>query len=189
MNFCAWLVYWTFIMGFEGQFLENFKKWWWNYYFCPGGPIQIYMSYASALINMWKKDRIFAIGRRFGKRGHILHCFHINGVFLEQRSLPNRPWVMFMDLNLTLPNLFIYFNPRALLMNIRLIMIFVSYSTTHCDFVFSLLYGVIYIEGTVEINLMNIRLIMIFISYSTTSCHFVHFVAPRRDLYSRYSWD
>ena len=27
------------------------------------------MSYASALINTWKKDRIFAIGRRFGNKG------------------------------------------------------------------------------------------------------------------------
>ena len=33
----------------------------------------------------------------------------------------------------------------------------------------SLLYGVIYIEGTVEINLINICFIMIFISYSTTA--------------------
>ena len=46
----------------------------------------------------------------------------------------------------------------------------------------SLVYGVIYIEGRVEINLLNIRLIMIFISYSTTTCHFVHFVGLRRDL-------
>ena len=74
-----------------------------------GGPTQIYMSYASPLINTWKKDRIFAIGRRFGNKGSILHCFNINGVFLEQRSLPFRPRVMFMDLNLTGPN-FVY-NP------------------------------------------------------------------------------
>ena len=53
----------------------------------------------------------------------------------------------------------------------------------------SSLYGVIYIECSVEINLINIRLIMICISYSTTSCHFVHFVGLLLDLYSRYSWD
>ena len=45
----------------------------------------------------------------------------------------------------------------------------------------SSIYGVIYIECTVEFNLMNIRLIMICISYSTTSCHFVHFVGLRLD--------
>ena len=38
-----------------------------------------------------------------------MHCFNINGVSLEQRSLPFRPRVMFMDLNLTVPN-FVY-NP------------------------------------------------------------------------------
>ena len=37
--------------------------------FLTGGPTQIYMSYASALINTWKKDRIFAVGRRFGNKG------------------------------------------------------------------------------------------------------------------------
>ena len=72
-------------------------------------------------------------------------------------------------------------------MNISLIMILYP-TAQHLGILYiSLLYGVIYIEGTVEINLMNIRLIMIFISYSTTSCHFVHCVALRRDLYSRHS--
>ena len=32
-------------------------------------PTQIYMSYASRLINTWKQGRIFAIGRRFGNKG------------------------------------------------------------------------------------------------------------------------
>ena len=44
-------------------------------------------------------------------------------------------------------------------MNIRLVMIFISYSTKPCDFVYFVGLGVIYIEGRVEINLMNIRFI------------------------------
>ena len=87
-----------------------------------------------------------------------------------------------MDLNLTVPN-FVY-NPlnnsvdltpeRSL--NIRLIMIFISYSTKLVNLYISSLCGVIYTECTVQINLMNIRLIVMCISYSKTSCHFVHFV-------------
>ena len=81
----------------------------------------------------------------------------------------------------------LYISPRALLMNIRLIMILYLTAQHLVILYISLVYGVIYIEGRVEINLMNIRLIMIFISYSTTTCHFVHFVGLQRDLYSRYS--
>ena len=36
--------------------------------FCPGGPTQI-NELRIPLINTWKKDRIFAIGRRFGNKG------------------------------------------------------------------------------------------------------------------------
>ena len=86
------------------------------------------------LVNTWKKNWIFAIGRRFGNKGQILHCFNINGVFLEQRSSPFRPRVIFMDLNLTVPN-FVYIQPPSALLNIRLIMIFISYSTLAREFV------------------------------------------------------
>ena len=38
--------------------------------FLPWGTnSDIYELYASLLINTWKKDRIFAIGRRFGNKG------------------------------------------------------------------------------------------------------------------------
>ena len=73
MNFLRLILVLDFYYGFEGQFLENFKKWWRHstdgiIIFAPGDPLR-YMSYASALINTWKKDRIFAIGRRFGNKG------------------------------------------------------------------------------------------------------------------------
>ena len=37
--------------------------------FLPWGTHSDILSYASPLINTWKKDRIFAIGRPFGNKG------------------------------------------------------------------------------------------------------------------------
>ena len=62
-----------FYYGFEGQFLENFKKWWRHstggiIIFALGDPLRDIYELRIPLINTWKKDRIFAIGRRFGNK-------------------------------------------------------------------------------------------------------------------------
>ena len=58
-------------MGLRANFWKNFRSGdviaLVELLFLPWGT-QIYMSYASPLINTWKKDRIFAIGRRFGNK-------------------------------------------------------------------------------------------------------------------------
>ena len=61
-------------MGLRANFLKNFRSGdvtaRVELLFLPWGiHSDIYMSYASPLINTWKKDRIFAIGRRFGNKG------------------------------------------------------------------------------------------------------------------------